>query len=123
MKNREQLTPVAAAVTALSTLLCCVPTSFAAAVATTGAGLFVADHQGWFLAASVLLIGIGMLQLRSGRLSCSTARRRVSAILLGVSHDDDANKQEQAPATAFASANVRYRPLPHVTGEPCPKGP
>jgi hypothetical protein len=85
MKNREQLTPVAAAVTALSTLLCCVPTSFAAAVATTGAGLFVADHQGWFLAASVLLIGIGMLQLRSGRRSCSTARRRVSAILLGVS--------------------------------------
>ena len=46
MKNSEQLTPAAAAVTALSTLLCCVPTTFAAAVATTSVGLFVADHQG-----------------------------------------------------------------------------
>ena len=55
MKNTEQVTPVAAAVTALSTILCCVPTSFAAAMATTSVGLFVADHQGWLLAASVLM--------------------------------------------------------------------
>jgi hypothetical protein len=34
-------------VTALATLLCCVPTTFAAAVATTSVGLFVADYQGW----------------------------------------------------------------------------
>lgn len=47
MKNSEQLTSAAAAVTALSTLLCCVPATFAAAVATTSVGLFVADHQGW----------------------------------------------------------------------------
>ena len=53
MKNSEQLTPAAAAITALSTLLCCIPVSFAAAVATTSVGLFVASHQGWFLAASV----------------------------------------------------------------------
>ena len=85
MKNSEQLTPAAAAVTALATFLCCVPTTFAAAVATTSVGLFVADYQGWFLTASVLLIVIGAWQVRAARRSCSTTRRRVSAILLGVS--------------------------------------
>ena len=84
MKNPEQVTPVAAAVTALSTLLCCVPTSFAAAIATTSAGVFVADHQGWFLAASVVLLGIGLIQLRRATV-CSTGRKRWSAFLLAVS--------------------------------------
>jgi hypothetical protein len=84
MKNSEQVTPVAAAVTALSTLLCCVPTSFAAAVATTSAGMFVADHQGWFLAASGLLIAIGLFQLRRAT-ACSTRTKRSSAIVLAIS--------------------------------------
>jgi hypothetical protein len=83
MKNTEQVTPVAAAVTALSTLLCCVPTSFAAAIATTSAGVFVAQHQGWFLAASVVLIAIGVIQHRAT--VCSTGRKRWSAIVLAVS--------------------------------------
>jgi hypothetical protein len=85
MKNSEQLTPTAAVVTALSTLLCCVPTTFAAAIGTTSVGLFVADHQGWFLGASVLLIAIGAWQWRSARRRCSTSRARWSAIVLGVS--------------------------------------
>jgi hypothetical protein len=85
MKNREQLTPAAAAITALATLLCCIPISFAAAVATTSVGLFVASHQGWFLAASVGLIALGFVQLRRARATCSTARRRWSAALLVVS--------------------------------------
>jgi hypothetical protein len=84
MNNTEQVTPVAAAVTALSTLLCCVPTSFAAAIATTGVGVFVARHQGWFLAASVALLAIGVIQLRRATV-CSTARKRWSAIVLAVS--------------------------------------
>jgi hypothetical protein len=82
MKNTEQVTPVAAAVTALSTLLCCVPTSFAAAVATTSVGVFVADHQVWFLAGSVLLIAVGVFQLRR---ACSTRTKRSSAIVLAIS--------------------------------------
>jgi hypothetical protein len=81
----ENVTPVAAAAAALSTLLCCLPTAFAAAIATTSAGLFVADHQGWFLGASVLLIAAGAVQVRRARATCSVARRRASAILLGVS--------------------------------------
>lgn len=84
MKNPEQVTPLAAAVTALSTLLCCVPTSFAAAIATTSAGVFVADHQGWFLGASIVLIALGVVQLRRAT-ACSTGRKRWSAIVLAVS--------------------------------------
>ena len=84
MKNTEQVTPVAAAVTALSTLLCCAPTSFAAAMATTSAGIFVVDHQGWFLAGSVLLIAIGVFQLRRATV-CSTRTKRSSAIVLTIS--------------------------------------
>ena len=84
MKNSEQVAPVTAAVTALSTLLCCVPTSFAAAVATTSLGVFVADHQGWFLAASVLLIALGVVQLRRAT-ACSTGPKRTSAMLLALS--------------------------------------
>lgn len=84
MKNTEQVTPVAAAVTALSTLLCCVPTSFAAAMATTSVGLFVADHQGWFLAASVLMIVVGVFQLRRATV-CSTRTKRISAVVLTIS--------------------------------------
>ena len=84
MENTERVTPVAAAATALSTLLCCVPTSFAAAVATTSAGIFVADHQRWFLGASVLLIAIGAIQLRRAAV-CSPGAKRSSAIMLAVS--------------------------------------
>jgi uncharacterized membrane protein YoaT (DUF817 family) len=84
MKNSEQVTPVAAAATALSTLLCCVPTGFAAAIATTSAGMFVTDHQAWFLAASVLLIAIGAVQLRRATV-CSTATKRTSAMVLALS--------------------------------------
>ena len=83
MKNSEQVTPVAAAVTALSTLLCCIPTGFAAAAATTSVGLFVVDHQGWFLAASVGLMAIGLLQWRRAR-GCSISRRRTSAVILAL---------------------------------------
>ena len=85
MPIREQAAPLAAAVTALSTLLCCVPIGFAAAVATTSVGLFVTAHQGWFLAASAGLVVLGFVQLRRGRATCSTARRRVSTALLAVS--------------------------------------
>ena len=84
MSPAEKITPVAAAVTALSTLLCCLPTGFAAAAATTTVGVFVASHQHWFLLASVLMLGIGAVQLRSARRTCSTTRRS-SVLVLSMS--------------------------------------
>ena len=84
MPSSEKVTPVAAAVTALSTILCCLPGSFAAAAATTSVGLFVIDYQPWFLGASVGLLVIGGLQLRRARRACSTSSR-TSAVVLCVS--------------------------------------
>jgi hypothetical protein len=84
MKNRETATPVAAAVTALSTMLCCLPGSFAAAAATTSVGMFVIDYQPWFLGASVVLLVIGGLQLPQARRACSTSSK-ASAVVLCVS--------------------------------------
>ena len=84
MPATEKITPVAAAVTALSTMLCCLPGAFAAAAATTSVGLFVVDYQPWFLGASVVLLAIGALQLRYARRSCATTRRS-SVVVLWVS--------------------------------------
>ena len=63
MRHGEKFAPVAAAVTALSTLLCCLPVGFAAAVATASVASFVSSYQRWFIALSLLLLGLGLLQL------------------------------------------------------------
>ena len=81
MPSSENATPVAAAVTALSTMLCCLPGTFAAAAATTSVGVFVIDYQPWFLGASVVLLAIGALRLRRARHTCSTRSRRSSMIV------------------------------------------
>jgi hypothetical protein len=85
MPPTGKIPSVAAAVTALSTMVCCLPGAFAAAAATTSAGLFVIDYQGWFLGASLVLLAVGALQLRYARRACSTAPRRSSVVVLCVS--------------------------------------
>ena len=84
MPSPEKVTPVAAAVTAVATMLCCRPGSFAAAAATTSAGVFVVDYQRWFLGASLVLLAIGGLQLRQARRTCGTPRSS-SVVVLCVS--------------------------------------
>lgn len=84
MKHAENVASVAAAVTALTTLLCCVPVGFAAAVASAGLASVVSSHQRWFIVASLAMLGIGALQTIRLRRAC--ARRPTSSfIVLGVS--------------------------------------
>jgi hypothetical protein len=84
MKHAEKITPVAAAVTALSTLICCLPVGFAAAAATASLGVVIASYQRWFVGASLLLLAVGALQLRQARRShCS--RGSSSLVVLCVS--------------------------------------
>jgi cytochrome bd-type quinol oxidase subunit 2 len=71
MRHSEKVAPVAAAVTALSTLLCCLPFGFAAAVATASVASIVSSYQRWFIAASLLLLGLGLIQLRRARRACT----------------------------------------------------
>jgi hypothetical protein len=84
MKTSEKVTPIAAAVTALSTLLCCLPPTLAVAAATGSVGLFVASYQPWFVGISLVLLAVGLLQLRSAQRRCGT-RRSSSVIVMCVS--------------------------------------
>ncbi|SRR5712692_8170145 len=77
MKHAEKITPIAAATSALATLLCCLPLGFAAAAATASVAIAVAKLRPWLLGASVLLVAIGFVQVYR-RNACE---RRSSATL------------------------------------------
>jgi hypothetical protein len=84
MKHAEKVAPVAAAVTALTTLVCCLPIGIAAAAATAGLAAVVSGYRLWFLGASAVLLVIGIVQLTRMQRACAT-RNRGSMIILGVS--------------------------------------
>ena len=80
MKHREKVAPVAAALTGLATLACCLTMGFAAAAVTAGLSTAVATFQPWFLGASVVLLIVGMIQLRQSQRTCAT--RRYSSLIV-----------------------------------------
>jgi hypothetical protein len=71
MKHAEKVTPIAAALTSLATLVCCLPLGFAAAAATAGLSMVVATYQRWFLGASAVLLLTGMVQLWQMQRTCT----------------------------------------------------
>ena len=73
MKHSEKIMPVAAAVSALSTLACCLPTGIAAAAGAAGLGVVLEPLRPLLVAVSIALLIAGVVQLyRSNR----TCRRR-----------------------------------------------
>jgi hypothetical protein len=70
MKHAEKVTPIAAALTSLATLVCCLPVGFAAAAATASLSMVVATYQRWFLGASIGLLLIGTVQLWQVQRTC-----------------------------------------------------
>ena len=84
MKHGEKIAPVAAAMTGLGTLVCCVPVGFAAAAVSASLSAVVARFQPWFLGASVLLLLVGVAQLRQTQRTCAT-RQYSSLVVLSVS--------------------------------------
>ncbi len=78
MHHSERVTPVVAAVSALSTLLCCLPFGVAAAAGTAGLSVLLEPLRPWLVGMSIALVVIGSVQLyRSNR----TCRRRSPASL------------------------------------------
>ena len=62
------LTPVAAVMAALATLACCLPWGVGAALGALGLSVFFARFQPEFILLSIVLLGIGLIQiLRRGR--------------------------------------------------------
>ena len=74
MKFGDKVTPIAAALAAVSTLACCLPLPFAAAALTVGLATVVATHQWWFIGGSVLLLALGFVQVRRAERTCRTRR-------------------------------------------------
>jgi hypothetical protein len=85
VRHGEKIAPVAGALSAIATLVCCVPLGFAGAAATAGLGAVLAPFRSWFIGASVILLAAGILQVTSETRRCATQPRASSVIVLGLS--------------------------------------
>ena len=84
MKHAEKIAPVAAALSALATLACCLPIAFAAGTATAGLAVVAGSYRWAFLGASIVLLAAGAFQIVRDRRACRT-RGYGSMIVLGIS--------------------------------------
>ncbi len=82
MKGSERVAPVAAAVSALAALACCLPLGIAGAVGALGLSLVLASLRPWLLAFAGIFLGIGLLQLYRGQKRCR--RSPLSVILFAM---------------------------------------
>jgi len=73
MKHSEKITPVAAAISAVSTMACCLPSGIAAAAGAAGLGAVVEPLRPWLIGLSIVLLILGFVQLYRSNRSC---RRR-----------------------------------------------
>ena len=81
MKHTEKLAPVAAVVSAISCMACCLPFGIAAAAGTAGLGLVLEPIRPYLLAASVALILFGVWQLYRRGPVCQR-RSRISIVVI-----------------------------------------
>lgn len=73
VRAASALTPIAAVISALAAMACCLPWGLAAAMGALGLSAFFTRFQADFLVLAVVLLAVGLIQiLRRGR-SC---RRR-----------------------------------------------
>ena len=82
MKHSEKITPVAAVVSALSTLACCLPSSIAAAAGSAGLAVVVEPLRPLLLTLSIALLVLGFPQLY--RINRICHRRRLVSIAVFV---------------------------------------
>ena len=84
MRLAERLGPVAAALSALATLACCLPLGIAGAVGALGLSVALEELRSWLIGLAVVLLAVSGFQMyRSGR-SCRR-RSRLSLVLFGLS--------------------------------------
>ena len=80
----ERVTPVAAALSALATLACCLPLGIAGGVGALGLSVALASLRPWLIGLAIVFLAIGSWQLYRGARTC---RRRspLSLVLFGLS--------------------------------------
>jgi hypothetical protein len=83
MRLTERLSPIAAAMSALATLACCLPLGIAGAVGALGLSVALESLRPWLIGAAVVLLAVSGVQMyRSGR---TCRRSRLSQVLFGLS--------------------------------------
>lgn len=83
VRTSAVLTPAAAIVSALATLICCLPWGIGAALGAVGLSVFFVKFEMWFLVLAVALLFLGLFQiLRKGQ-SCRR-RSRIEIVLLSI---------------------------------------
>src|SRR5215831_7146114 len=70
MKHSEKITPVAAAASALPTMVCCLPSGIAAAAGAAGLGVVLEPLRGWLVVLSLGLLAVGLVQLYRSNRTC-----------------------------------------------------
>lgn len=83
MRVVERAAPIAAVVSALATMACCLPLGFAGAAAALGLSTALGKLQPWLIALAVLFLAVGVLQLYR-RKTCRR-RSRLSIVMLATS--------------------------------------
>jgi hypothetical protein len=83
VKHSEKVAPVAALVSAVSCMACCLPLGFAAAAGFAGLGVALEPIRPWLMAISVVLLLVGLWQLYWRPAVCR--RSRLSLVIFWVS--------------------------------------
>lgn len=81
MRHTEKIAPVAAALSALATLTCCLPIAVAAGTASATLAMVAGSYRWSFIGASALLLAIGAAQLVQARRACRPRGNTSVAIL------------------------------------------
>lgn len=81
VRTSSVLASVAAALTALATLACCLPWGVGAAFGALGLSVVFARFQVWLLALSMLLLGFGIFQFVRQSTVCRTHNRAEIALI------------------------------------------
>jgi hypothetical protein len=84
MKHTEKITPVAAVVSAIATLACCLPATFAAAAATASLGAIAAQYRSWLIGFSAVLLAVAFIQMSRTARACGR-RSNASLVVFWVS--------------------------------------
>jgi hypothetical protein len=82
VKVAERAVPIAAAVTAVSTLACCLPLGIAGAVGALGLSVVLNSLRPWLIAIAMVFLAVGLFQLYRNQRSCKR-RSPVSLVIFG----------------------------------------
>jgi cytochrome bd-type quinol oxidase subunit 2 len=82
MSVPERVTPLVAAISAVSTLACCLPIGLAATAGAAGVLAALSRYRSWFLALSAALLTIGVAQAVRAQRACRPGRRASLVILI-----------------------------------------